>query len=62
MDMNSEFKKEVKDVLIEYAYDNDAEKTDLTRKLSQDLLSEAIERRVKSKFHILKANKENDSG
>tara|TARA_B100000029_G_C17110710_1_gene791392 strand:- start:77 stop:274 length:198 start_codon:yes stop_codon:yes gene_type:complete len=55
--MKNEFKKIVKDTLIEYAYDNDSEKTDLTKELSQDLLAEAIEERIKSKFHIFRINR-----
>ena len=55
--MNSEFKKIVKDTLIEFSYDNDSQKIDLTRELSQDLLSEAIEQRIQAKFHIFRINK-----
>jgi len=55
--MKDEFKKIVKDTLIEYSYDNDAQKIDLTTEVSQDLLSEAIEERIKSKFHIFRINK-----
>ena len=50
MVMKDEFKKIVKDTLIEYSYDNDAQKIDLTTEVSQDLLSEAIEERIKSKY------------
>lgn len=57
MVMKDEFKKIVKDTLIEYSYDNDAQKIDLTTEVSQDLLSEAIEERIKSKFHIFRINK-----
>ena len=55
--MKSEFRKIVKDTLIEHAYDNDAQIINLTSEMSQDLLSEAIEERVKSKFHIFRINK-----
>lgn len=57
MVMKDEFKKIIKDTLIEYSYDNDAQKIDLTREMSQDLLSEAIEERIKSKFYIFRINK-----
>jgi hypothetical protein len=55
--MNSEFKEIVKDTLIEFSYDNDSQKIDLTRELNQDLLSEAIEQRIQAKFHIFRINK-----
>lgn len=57
MVMNSEFKEIVKDTLIEFSYDNDSQKIDLTRELNQDLLSEAIEQRIQAKFHIFRINK-----
>ena len=55
--MKNEFRKIVKDALIEYSYDNDAQAINLTSEVSQDLLVEAIEERVKSKFHIFRINK-----
>ena len=55
--MKSEFKKIVKDTLIEYSYDNDAQVINLTSEVSQDLLAEAIEERIKTKFHIFRINK-----
>lgn len=57
MVMKSEFRKIVKDTLIEHSYDNDAQIINLTSETSQDLLAEAIEKRVKSKFHIFRINK-----
>mgnify|MGYP001302141622 CR=1 FL=1 len=57
MVMKSEFKKIVKDTLVEYSYDNDAQVINLTSEVSQDLLAEAIEERIKAKFHILRINK-----
>ena len=55
--MKSEFTKIIKDTLIEYSYDNDAQAINLTSEVSQDLLTEAIEKRIKSKFHIFRINK-----
>lgn len=55
--MKGEFKKIVKDTLEEYSYDNDAQAINLTSKVSQDLLAEAIEERVKAKFHIFRINR-----
>ena len=55
--MKNEFRKIVKDTLIEYSHDNDAQVINLTSEVSQDLLSEAIEERIKSKFHIFRINK-----
>ena len=55
--MKSEFKKIVKDTLIEYSHDNDAQVINLTSEVSQDLLAEAIEERIKAKFHIFRINK-----
>ena len=55
--MKSEFRQIVKDTLTEYSWDNDAEKIDLTKELPQDLLSEAIEEKIKEKFHIFRINK-----
>lgn len=55
--MKSEFRKIVKDTLIEYSHDNDAQVINLTSEVSQDLLAEAIEERIRSKFHIFRINK-----
>ena len=55
--MKSEFRKIIKDTLVEYSYDNDAQVINLTSEVSQDLLAEAIEERIKSKFHIFRINK-----
>jgi len=57
MVMKNEFRKIVKDTLVEYSYDNDAQVINMTSEFSQDLLAEAIENRVKSKFHIFRINK-----
>ena len=57
MVMKSEFKKIVKDTFVEYSYDNDAQAINLTSEVSQDLLAEAIEERIKAKFHIFRINK-----
>ena len=57
MAMKSEFRKIVKDTLAEYSYDNDSQVINMTSEVSQDLLSKAIEERVKSKFHIFRINK-----
>ncbi|MAH46279.1 hypothetical protein CMI37_10640 [Candidatus Pacearchaeota archaeon] len=55
--MKNEFRKIVKDTLAEYSYDNDAQVINMTSEYSQDLLAEAIEERIKSKFHIFRINK-----
>jgi hypothetical protein len=55
--MKDEFKKIVKDTLIEHSYDNDAQPINLTSEVSQDLLAEAIENRIKAKFHIFRINR-----
>ena len=55
--MKNEFRKIVKDTLIEYSYDNDARVINMTSEFSQDLLVEAIEERVKSKFHVFRINR-----
>tara|TARA_Y100000310_G_C20604556_1_gene774825 strand:- start:712 stop:912 length:201 start_codon:yes stop_codon:yes gene_type:complete len=52
-----EFSQIVKDTLIEYSYDNDAQVINMTSEVSQDLLAEAIEDRIKAKFHIFRINK-----
>ena len=57
MVMKSEFKKIVKDTLVEYSHDNDGQVINMTSEVSQDLLVEAIEERIKSKFHIFRINK-----
>ena len=55
--MKNEFQEIVKNVLVEYSWDNDAQKIDLTKELSRDLLSEAIEEKIKEKFHIFRINR-----
>ena len=55
--MKDEFKQIVKDTLIEYSYDNDAQVINMTSEVSQNLLAEAIEERIKAKFHIFRINK-----
>ena len=55
--MKGEFQQIVKDTLIEYSYDNDSQAINLTSEVSQDLLAEAIEERIKSKFHIFRINR-----
>ena len=57
MVMKNEFQEIVKNVLVEYSWDNDAQKIDLTNELSQDLLAESIEERIKEKFHIFRINR-----
>ena len=57
MVMKGEFRQIVKDTLIEYSYDNDAQVINLTSEVSQDLLAEVIEERIKSKFHIFRINR-----
>ena len=44
--MKDEFKKIIKDTLIEYSYDNDAQVINMTSEVSQNLLAEAIEERI----------------
>jgi len=53
----SEFRQIIKDTLVEYSYDNDAQQINLASEVSQDLLSEAIESRLQKKFHIFRINK-----
>lgn len=55
--MKGEFRQIVKDTLVEYSYDNDAQVMNLTSEVSQDLLAEAIEKRIKAKFHIFRINR-----
>jgi hypothetical protein len=55
--MKNEFKNIIKDTLLEYSVDNDAQAINLTSEASQDLLAEAIEDRIKVKFHIFRINK-----
>jgi len=55
--MKSEFTKIIKDTLIQYSYDNDAQVINLTSEVSQDLLAEAIEENIKSKFYVFRLNK-----
>jgi hypothetical protein len=53
----SEFRQIIKDVLAEYSYDNDAQVINLASEVSQNLLSEAVEDRLKKKFHVFRINK-----
>ena len=55
--MKDEFKQIVKDTLAEYSYDNDAQVINMTSEVSQNLLAEAIEERIKAKFHIFRINR-----
>ena len=55
--MKGEFKKIVKDTLVEYSYDDDAQVINLTSEVSQNLLAEAIEERIKAKFHVFRINR-----
>jgi len=55
--MKGEFRKIVKDTLIKYSYDNDAQVINMTSEVSQDLLAEAIEEEIKAKFHIFRINR-----
>ena len=55
--MKNECRQIIKDTLIEYSYDSDAQVINLTSEYAQDLLAEAIEERVKKKFHIFRINK-----
>jgi len=55
--MKNEFKSIVKGTLLEYSVDSDSEAINLTSEVSQDLLAEAIEDRIKAKFHIFRINK-----
>ena len=55
--MKNECRQIIKDTLIQYSYDSDAQVINLTSEVSQDLLAEAIEERIKSKFHIFRINK-----
>ena len=57
MVMKSEFRKIVKDTLIEYSYDNDSQAINLTSEYAQDLLAEALEDRIKQKFHVFRINR-----
>ena len=55
--MKGEFRKIVKDTLIKYSYDNDAQVINMTSEVAQDLLAEAIEKEIKAKFHIFRINR-----
>ena len=55
--MKSECKQIIKDTLVEYSYDNDSQAINLTSEYAQDLLAEAIENRIKQKFHIFRINR-----
>ena len=57
MVMKNECRQIIKDTLIEYSYDNDAQVINLTSEVSQDLLAEAIEKRIKSKFYVFRVNR-----
>ena len=52
-----EFKQIVKDTLVMYSYDNDSQAINMTSEVSQDLLAEAIEDKIKAKFHVFRINK-----
>jgi len=52
-----EFRQIVKDTLIMYSHDNDAQAINMTSEVSQDLLSKEIEDRIKAKFHIFRINR-----
>ena len=55
--MKGEFRKIVKDTLIEYSVDNDAQAMNMSSEYAQDLMAEAIEKRIKAKFHIFRINR-----
>ena len=55
--MKGEFRKIVKDTLIEYSVDNDAQAMNMSSEYAQDLMAEAIEERIKAKFHIFRINR-----
>ena len=55
--MKNEFKDIVKDTLLEYSVDSDSEAINLTSEVSQELVADAIEERIKAKFHILRINR-----
>ena len=55
--MKSELRKIVKETLIKYSYDNDSQAINMTSEVSQDLLSEAIEKEIKAKFHTFRINR-----
>jgi hypothetical protein len=55
--MKDECKQIIKDTLVEYSYDNDSQAINLTSEYAQDLLAEAIENRIKQKFHIFRINR-----
>ena len=55
--MKSECEQIIKDTLQEYSYDNDSQAINLTSEVSQNLLAEAIERKIKEKFHIFRINR-----
>ena len=54
--MKNEFKDIVKDTLLEYSVDSDSKAINLTSEVSQELVADAIEERIKAKFHILRIN------
>ena len=54
--MKSEFKKVVKEVLANCSVDSNNEPINMSSEAAQNLVAEAIEKRVKSKFHIFKIN------
>ena len=64
--MKDEFRKIIKETLIEYSVDNDSQAINMSSGYSQDLVSEAIEKRIKAKFHIFRINRlitgDHDSG
>ena len=55
--MKGEFRKIVKDTLIEYSVDNDAQAINMSSEYAQDLVAEAIEKKIKDKFHIFRINR-----
>jgi hypothetical protein len=55
--MKSECEQIIKDTLQEYSHDNDSQAINLTSEVSQNLLAEAIERKIKEKFHIFRINR-----
>ena len=55
--MKNEFREIVKNALVKNSYDNDAEVINLTSEVSQDLLAEEIETKIKAKFHVFRINK-----
>jgi hypothetical protein len=55
--MKYEFRKIVKDTLIEYSVDNEAQAINMSSEYAQDLVAEAIEKKIKDKFHIFRINR-----